>query len=555
MSRILHLSDIHLSTTDPAGQEHIFSSMARAIRQAATEERPGGESGIDLVMVSGDLFDSSGLDEEEAIYRFQVWYGTIKHALGRETVPMFIVPGNHDVRKRGVVGFHSPRLLQALQWQLSKEGNVTVHGCQPPFLAKHVSREAHPLPAEVVLLDSTYLPGALFSAGGLIRQEDLLHVASELPRQTPSVPLVLLAHHHMIPTPVTDVSPIPDFLGNPRVSRWMTSAFAHLYANSDHEELSMTAFGVGTALSTLHALERPVLILHGHKHYPTVRLLRGVQEKQGDVLLVAAGSAGRAEPWRAHKQADNPIWPSFNIVDMSGPGDGVEVLVTQRAYPPGDGAPVERNLIHVRQGPQSQQDACRSRWQIVTRGQGGPPPGHGVQLDCNRAVFLLEGAGPSAPRWNATVERTVLCGEPLAEPYIDLVDGAPGAHVVELKGVKLRAGSKWPARVELPMGQTGSYRLVAGLCGTFEEAVACEDKRTAPYDWVDLFNRFQCREAEIVLRGLPRGMGPAFGAVVDLTSGIEKPFPLGHENGDYILTMKPCPPRTLLRILWPLATG
>jgi 3',5'-cyclic AMP phosphodiesterase CpdA len=540
MKRIVHLSDIHLSA-DPAVQERLFSSMARALEQTTTEPRAGG-LGVDLVVVTGDLFDSSKLDVDESISAFERWYAMVTMALGSTTIPTVIIPGNHDVRRDGVIGPHSARLFEGLRDALSARENVIVHGCGCPFLAARVPREVHGLPAELVMLDSTYLAEGWLSAGGLIRQEDLLRIASELP---PAVPLIVLAHHHLVPTPVTDLGAI-DVHRYPE-SWIIKNVLPHLYANADHEELSMTALGVGTALTTLHMLNRAVLVLHGHKHFPVARLLRGVQQEQGDVLLAGAGSAGRAEPWRPSKHAEDALWPSFNVVDF----DGVELTITTRAYPPKQapehGQPVSRPLLAAHRN--------EGEWQIVERGESWAPRGSGTRLTSNRAVFHLQGAGPNAPLWDAMVERTLKASETLLAPYIEIVDGAPEAYLDEFVGMGPPDCTTCPTRVALNIGTPNRYRLVAGLCGMFDEATKRYGARTAPYDWVDLFNRFACDEAQLVLRGFPEGMARPFGGVVDLTSGIEKPVALQYVHGDYILTLRQCPPRTLIRIFWPLATG
>ena len=62
-----------------------------------------------------------------------------------------------------------------------------------------------------------------------------------------------------------------------------------LIANADREEMTMTALGAGTALSTLHALNRAVLVLHGHKHYATARMLSGMSAESRPFGKVSVG--------------------------------------------------------------------------------------------------------------------------------------------------------------------------------------------------------------------------------------------------------------------------
>jgi 3',5'-cyclic AMP phosphodiesterase CpdA len=552
MKRIVHMSDLHLST-DPEAQERqkdIFDGMFRALQETAAGNGDG-HSGVDLLVITGDLFDSSTLEVEKAVEVVTSWYSLVTAAIGRRSVPTVIVPGNHDVRGAGVKGPHSVELFDALRKELSTEAKITVQGfdAQCPILISRLPPDAYGLPAELLMVDSTYLAEGWFSAGGLIRQVDLLHVASKLQARKP---LIVLTHHHLIPTTLTDIGAI-DVRGQMLpVSLMVKHLLPRLVANADHEELTMTAFGAGTALSTLQTLGRPVLVLHGHKHCPCVRLLRAVHEEQGDVLLAAAGSAGRAEPWQATKQADKalwPLWPSFNIVDI----DDTALRITALAYPYDrhrDRKPVSRLLIKA----QCHTDEGEWRVQFDER----PCPGSsGPRLVSNHAGFRLEGAGPNTPRWNAIVERTLTASPTFSEPYVESVEGAPKAYLDEVAVKKPPESNECPTRVEIEIGKLNRYRLIGGLCGTFSEARICYGDRTAPYDWVDLFNRFHCKEAKLVLRGFPDAMDDRpFGSIVDLTTGIEKPSKLEHkEDGDYVLLMENCPARTLLRIFWPLARG
>src|SRR6201999_4085471 len=126
-------------------------------------------------------------------------------------------------------------------------------------------------------------------------------------------------------TPITDVSHVAS-VGAPRLARWFVgTALPLLVSNADREELTMTALGAGTALSTLHSLGRAVLLLHGHKHVPTARLLSGMTRTCGDVLLASAGSGGRREALSGlgHPEAAR-LWPSFNSVELSSAGTRIE---------------------------------------------------------------------------------------------------------------------------------------------------------------------------------------------------------------------------------------
>ena len=93
------------------------------------------------------------------------------------------------------------------------------------------------------------------------------------------------------PAPLTDVG-VVKVDKTPRLVRWgVEHLLPTLIANADREEMTMTALGAGTSLSTLHALDRAVLVLHGHKHYATARLLARPR--------ACSGWAGRPTPGKA----------------------------------------------------------------------------------------------------------------------------------------------------------------------------------------------------------------------------------------------------------------
>src|SRR6185436_16832733 len=98
-------------------------------------------------------------------------------------------------------------------------GRAFVHGCALPFLAQVVPAELHRVPAWVVAFDSTYLPSGLLSAGGTLRQEDILQAAAAIGRQNPDYPVLFLLHHHLVPTPLTDVG-IVQVDHTPQIVRW-----------------------------------------------------------------------------------------------------------------------------------------------------------------------------------------------------------------------------------------------------------------------------------------------------------------------------------------------
>jgi DNA repair exonuclease SbcCD nuclease subunit len=74
--RLLHTSDVHISTVGPA-----LWALAAVVDMAL-------ESGVDLVLIAGDLFDSARVPQEVA--------EAVVADLARLTVPTIVIPGNHD---------------------------------------------------------------------------------------------------------------------------------------------------------------------------------------------------------------------------------------------------------------------------------------------------------------------------------------------------------------------------------------------------------------------------------------------------------------------------
>src|SRR5688572_21608875 len=317
MTLFVHLTDLHLKT-DSGRQRLIFERLVRTLEQ---ERASSAQPRLPLV-ITGDVFDTAGGPSEPLVSAFLRLHERMVSALGTDA-PTIVLPGNHDRRRFGLVGPHRGELFQALSAAVDPR-RVFVAGCRAPFLAELVPQAFHGLPAHVVALDSSYLPHGLLSAGGSIRLEDLLQVHAQLPDD--EKPLLLLVHHHLVPTPITDISHVTS-LRAPRLMRWFVGkVLPALVSNADREELTMTALGAGTALSALHSFGRAVLLLHGHKHVPTARLLRGLEGTSGDLILASAGSAGRAEAVDSTQPNPARLWPSFNLVELTDEGVRVEAL-------------------------------------------------------------------------------------------------------------------------------------------------------------------------------------------------------------------------------------
>lgn len=532
---IVHLSDIHL-LSDPA-QDRILDSLELALGEALAGRA------VTLVAITGDLFDSSSFLPFQVVDEFRRLQQRLHGVLGE--VPMVLLPGNHDRRRLGVVGPHVEESFRELRRVFGPP--VHVFGCNTPFLAQIVPYEVHGLPLHLVAYDSTYLPNGWVSAGGEVRSKDLLHVAATIERYERAMgsserwPMILLLHHHLIPTPITDLARIHG-ASLPRLLRWfLDSALPRFIANADREELMMTALGAGSALSTLNALGRAVLVMHGHKHYPTARLLRGLAPGDGDVLLTSAGSAGTVQYWEGTSGDGARIWPSFNVVEI----DDTSVSIEKIAFSdrrPGKELRRDRLVQAHRQG---------HRWDVAHAANPGVPDA-ASSLDSNTLAYHFARNGA---RWDATCRRSLRGDAAVSSrsKYVDVLEGVPGARLVMLdEHGDAISTQPLPARIELDYSDDIEYRIEQGWCRTLREAAHHQGEGTA-YAWAGLLVRYPTRIAELTVTGLDH-IEQCFGSITHLTTGSELPMTLAlaARAEAAVLRLEDVPPLTLLRIYWPL---
>jgi 3',5'-cyclic AMP phosphodiesterase CpdA len=524
-SFLVHLSDLHLREAN-AAQQIVLEKLVAAVEQ----ERETAHAARAVVLVTGDVFDSAP-EAPRLLAAFMGLHARLLEVLGPET-PTVVLPGNHDRRQLGVVGPHRERPFRALA-RAAEGRRIFVAGTRTPFLAQVVPAELHGLPAHVITYDSTYLPDGLFGAGGTLRLEDLLQVHAQLPKD--DRPLLVLMHHHLIPTPVTDVSGL-DHTRAPRVARWLLRvAIPALVSHGDREELTMTALGAGTALTTLHTFARPVLLLHGHKHVPTARLLRGMTSGCGDLLLASAGTAALRE--RVHPARDPDaarLWPSFNVIQLGADTVRIEAV---SFFPKRSSRPsIRRLLAHVRRdGP---------KWELASGTFRVTDPAPRVRRD--EATFVLSSSEEHSDRWDVECERSIeLMPGARLRRYVDFVRSLPPASARGSR--RARTGR----RMELRPGGTTRYTVAGALCRTLEEGARSYGAGTA-FEWVGLLCRYGAQQATIRLSKKHLDGAAPFASFTDLATGRERPIAIVPGDGGWTASAEGCAPRTLLRIYWPL---
>lgn len=526
LARIVHLSDLHLG----ADADQAASILDPLVRELAALRQKWAAPAA-LLTITGDLHDSADVAHGPATEAFSHLLGRIRRALGGD-VPTVLLPGNHDRRTHGLLRPYETELLESLA--RVRAPRVHVAGTNSPFLAELLPDDFHGLPCLLAVIDSSYTPSGIVSAGGLLRAEDLLEIEAQIRARgaPPHRPLVLLTHHHLVPTPVTDTSRIDADTSNP-ILRWLArNVLAGLISYADHEEWMMTALGAGTALSTLQSFGRPVLVLHGHKHYPTARALAATLVDHGDVALLSAGSVGLALPLDDGDEENvAPLWPSFHVIDVE--PDGTYRTRTVAFYR--DKKPAERDLFTIR--------ATGPRWHVSFVDDRIAHVGPRL-VENHAEATLRPCSSASRTRWDVLVERRVLAEE--LGRYHERVRAAPGARFSSTSLPRTNADTR---RIALPVdGTRVRFELAGGAARSVDEALRLYGPLD-PFEGVEVMNRYESKLTRLVLRGLPAETTP-FGSVVDLTRGNVAPADVKRDGDAWVVTVAPCPPRMQLRIQW-----
>ncbi|MBN8611122.1 MAG: metallophosphoesterase [Deltaproteobacteria bacterium] len=549
MGVVVHLSDLHLLSGDPES-ERVLACLVAALEA----DRAARDRRVDLIVVTGDVFDTSTLDPTLAVREVLALHENLQRVLGRgERVPTVIVPGNHDRRRMGLFGPHRAVLFDALRAAAPPE--LWVHG-GTPHLAEVVPHAFHGLPVHLVAYDSSYLPTGYLSAGGNVRSEDLLHAVARIGDEQPEWPLILLLHHHLVPTPVTDTGPIETH----RLSRLAHTSLHRilpvLVTHADREELTMTAMGAGSVLSLLHSFERAVLVLHGHKHIASARKLDGMRDGEGDVILASAGSAATAQRWSAradeqwsgapHTGCDPVrIWPSFNVVELDDAALAVETVSFGWKG---------RSAAQLASRPLVWAERLGARWR--TTPTTAHEPRMGPALASNGSLVQLRTSHRHGrARFDSRRVRALALGEGRTlSRYQEVVDGLADGSLVQRDHhgrIILRAAAL-PASIDVPLSDSTELDVLAAVPRTVEELRRTQGAMAAPFPTVTLFNRYATSRASLTVEGLGEQRRDAFASLLDLGSGRERPLRVHHADGDdrVVVEVERCPARSVVRLHW-----
>jgi hypothetical protein len=147
--------------------------------------------------------------------------------------------------------------------------------------------------------------------------------------------------------------------------------------------------------------------------------------------------------------------------------------------------------------------------------------------------------------WDYVCERRVqLFPESKLRRYVDFVQPS-----VPTPRVRARPARR---RIDLSINGVTRYTVADGLRRTVSATRYARGASTA-FEWIGLLSRYGGKAVTLSLAGdHTRGLAP-FGSVTDLATGRERPAPIEAAATEWRVSVIDCPPRTLLRIYWPLA--
>jgi hypothetical protein len=241
------------------------------------------------------------------------------------------------------------------------------------------------------------------------------------------------------------------------------------------------------------------------------------------------------------------LWPSFNLIELT--PDRLRVEVVSFGYR-GDAA----GVAHTRPLVSAERVGAHFR---ATPVRLDATQTHSPMIELNELVCRLSPNG-AAERWDCYCKRRYT-GRPDVAPdqYGDAVDALEDSELRELDEHDDATGPSLhpPTQLTLERGRTRRYRIVGAYCRSVAEAERIFGVRWAPYAWQGLMNRYASADVRLEIHaGAPSGLRGAFASETDLGTGLQQPLPLAPESNDDVVVIRyrNCPPRTLLRVYWPL---
>ena len=121
----------------------------------------------------------------------------------------------------------------------------------------------------------------------------------------------------------------------------------------------------------------------------------------------------------------------------------------------------------------------------------------------------------------------------------------PSAAIYDCEGARLSADERAFFRDADPWG----FIVFARHCES-AEALRAHRGNAAPYGQVELLVRYHATVAELRVEGLP--FVETIASATDAGSGRQIVLPVERDGDAFVVRLAPCPPRTILRLAWPL---
>jgi hypothetical protein len=175
-----------------------------------------------------------------------------------------------------------------------------------------------------------------------------------------------------------------------------------------------------------------------------------------------------------------------------------------------------------------------------------------MRVELDEARFSLRPSSTAAELyWDYVCERRVqLFPEAKLRKYVEFVH--PGAELSEVQAaIPALSARSSRRRIELDSNGVTRYEIANGLRRAASVAVRARGVSPA-FESIGLFSRYGGKTVTLSLSRQHAGELVPFGSETDLATGRERPCQVEALGDEWRLLVTDCPPRTLLRMYWPL---
>lgn len=143
--------------------------------------------------------------------------------------------------------------------------------------------------------------------------------------------------------------------------------------------------------------------------------------------------------------------------------------------------------------------------------------------------------------------------------YHEIVDGLADGSLEQRdhRGRTILRTATLPASIDVPLTESTELDVLDAVPRTLEELRRVQGAMAAPFPAVALFNRYAAARARLTVEGLGERRREAFGSLLDLGSGRERPLRVHRADADdrLVVEVERCPARSVVRLHWPAHTN